>query len=115
MSDEMNEIWALFADDGGQALDQVEEALLELKDAPEAADPDTIGALFRAMHTFKGNARVLGLATIENRAHVAEDMIGLVRDEGVPLDAEMLDLLFETLDTLRGMLETACDLSLIPL
>lgn len=109
MSDEMNEIWALFADDGGQALDQVEEALLELKDAPEAADPDTIGALFRAMHTFKGNARVLGLATIENRAHVAEDLIGLVRDEGVPLDAEMLDLLFETLDTLRGMLETACD------
>ncbi|REC58349.1 hypothetical protein DRV84_01920 [Rhodosalinus sediminis] len=109
MSDEMNEIWALFADDGGQALDQVEEALLELKDAPEAADPDTIAALFRAMHTFKGNARVLGLATIENRAHVAEDLIGLVRDEGVPLDAEILDLLFEISDTLRGMLETACD------
>ena len=81
MSDEMNEIWQLFADEGGQSLDAVEEILLFVKENPTGqAD---IAGLFRAMHTFKGNSRVLGLGVIESRAHLAEDLIGLVRDDGV--------------------------------
>lgn len=105
MSDEMDELWSLFADDGAQAMDAMETALLALQDA----DPDTqaphVAALFRAVHTFKGNSRVLGLGVIESRAHLAEDLIGLVRDSGVPLDAEILTLLLETGDRLRAMLD----------
>ena len=105
MSDEMDEIWELFADDGAQALDAMEAALLALQDG-SAADPAAeIGALFRAVHTFKGNSRVLGLSTVENRAHLSEDLIGLVRDKGVPLNAEILDVLLLSCDTLRTMLE----------
>ena len=63
MSDEMDEIWQLFADEGGQSLDTVEEILLFLKENP--TDQADIAGLFRAMHTFKGNSRVLGLAVIE--------------------------------------------------
>ena len=104
MSDEIDEIWQLFADDGGQSLDTVEEILLFCKANP-TGEAD-VGALFRAMHTFKGNSRVLGLGVIESRAHLAEDLIGLVRDDGVPLGPELLELLLETVDALRGMLET---------
>lgn len=103
MSVELDEIWTLYADDGGQSLDAVEEALLGLKD--QRGDAETIAALFRAIHTFKGNARVLGLAVIEARAHTTEDLIGVVRDEGSPLDDEMHALLLEAADALRGMLE----------
>ena len=103
MTEEMDEIWQLFADDGGQSLDTIEEILLFLKENP-TAEAD-IGALFRAMHTFKGNCRVLGLGVIESRAHLAEDLIGLVRDDGVPLCPEMIELLLETADALRSMLE----------
>jgi two-component system chemotaxis sensor kinase CheA len=103
VADELNEIWTLYADDGGQSLDQVEEALLALKHNP--SDAQAIGLLFRAMHTFKGNSRILGLAVSESRAHLAEDLIGLVRDDGVPLDEEMQGLLLQTADALRGMLE----------
>ena len=105
MSEEMEEIWQLYADDGGQSLDTVEENLLLARDNP--TDQADIAALFRAMHTFKGNCRVLGLGVIESRAHLAEDLIGLVRDDGVPLDPEMLSLLLETVDALRGMMEGA--------
>ena len=104
MNDEMDEIWELYADDGAQALDAMEEALESLQDG-EGDPKDHIGALFRAVHTFKGNSRVLGLATVESRAHVGEDLIGLVRDQGVPLNAEILDILMLTGDTLRGMLD----------
>jgi len=105
MSDEMDEIWSLYADDGAQAMDAMETALLALEGAAPEDHPPHVAALFRAVHTFKGNSRVLGLGVVESRAHIAEDLIGLVRDEGVPLDAEILELLLETGDRLRTMLE----------
>ena len=106
MSDEMDEIWALYQDDGSQSLDAMEAALLALQDDPtQEGASEQIGALFRAVHTFKGNSRVLGLATVESRAHVSEDLIGLVRDEGVPLDDEIIDILLLAGDVLRDMLE----------
>ncbi len=107
MSDEMDEIWALYADDGAQALDAMETALMALGDGSgDAADRDRhVGALFRAVHTFKGNSRVLGLAVVESRAHHSEDLIGLVRDQGVPWDAEIKEILLLAADTLRAMLE----------
>lgn len=102
MSSELDEIWALYADDGAQSLDVVEQSLLHLKENP--SDGGKIAALFRAIHTFKGNARVLGLGVIETCAHATEDLIGIVRDENVPLDAEIISLLLEAADTLRAMM-----------
>lgn len=108
MSAEMDEIWALFVDDGAQAMDAMETALLALQDLSDpAAQAPHIAALFRAVHTFKGNSRVLGLGVIESRAHLAEDLIGLVRDDGAPLDDEIRALLLETGDRLRDMLDAA--------
>ena len=105
MSDEMDEIWVLYADDGAQALDAMETALMALGNGGRADAGDHVGALFRAVHTFKGNSRVLGLSVVESRAHLSEDLIGLVRDSGVPWDAEIKDILLLAADTLRAMLE----------
>lgn len=105
MNDEMDEIWVLFADDGAQAIDAMESALLALQDADPDQVASHVAALFRGVHTFKGNSRVLGLGVVESRAHLAEDLIGLVRDDGIPLDDEILDLLIETSDRLRDMLD----------
>ncbi|WP_420023889.1 Hpt domain-containing protein [Cereibacter azotoformans] len=101
--DEMDEIWALYADDGAQALDAMEASLLALKAGAEPGEH--VGPLFRAVHTFKGNSRVLGLSVVESRAHLSEDLIGLVRDEGVPMDAEIVEILLFASDVLRTMLE----------
>lgn len=104
MIDEMDEIWALYADDGAQALDAMEAALTALQGGQGDPAPH-VAALFRAVHTFKGNSRVLGLSTVESRAHLSEDLIGLVRDSGAPMDAETVEIMFLAADTLRGMLE----------
>ncbi|MGC9446704.1 chemotaxis protein CheW [Cereibacter johrii] len=101
--DEMDEIWALYADDGAQALDAMEASLLALQAGEDPAAH--VGPLFRAVHTFKGNSRVLGLSVVESRAHLCEDLIGLVRDEGVPMDGEIVEILLFASDTLRAMLE----------
>lgn len=105
MSDDIDEIWALYADDGAQSLDTVEAALLKLR--KESANREAVAELFRAMHTFKGNSRLLGLERIESCAHIAEDLVGLVRDEGVVIDTELLEMLLEASDRLREMMEMA--------
>ena len=110
MSDEfdMDEVWGMYAEEGGRSLDDVEESLLILQDEP--SNTDAVGRLFRALHTFKGNARVLGLSVVESIAHLGEDMIGLVRDEGHVLDSDICSLLMEATDMLRGMLENTASI-----
>ncbi len=102
---ELEEVWSLFAEDGREALDLVEETLLELELDP--TDAGLVAKLFRGLHTFKGNARIMGLDVIESLAHHAEDLVALVRDEGVALTGAMVDLLLEVLDQSRAMLAHA--------
>ncbi len=100
---ELEEVWALYGEDGREALDTVEEALLTLESNP--ADSEQIVRLFRALHTFKGNSRMMGLDVVELLAHRAEDLVALVRDRGVALTGEMIDLLLEILDRSRVLLD----------
>lgn len=102
-TDEWGELWVLFAQEGGEALDSVEETLLILEADPN--DRDAVARLFRAMHTFKGNSRLMGLTTVETLAHHAEDLIALVRDHGRHFSSDMADLLLRALDQLRLLLE----------
>jgi len=104
-SNEIEEIWALFAQEGVESLDTVEAALLSLETNP--TDSERIGELFRALHTFKGMARMMGLPTIEALSHCTEDLVGLVRDDGVALTGEMINLLLAVLDEFRTMLAYA--------
>ena len=104
---DLDEIWALVAQEGGENLALAEQVLLKLEASPadkiETANED-IAALFRALHTFKGAVRMMGLANTEMVAHWAEDLVSLARDKAVALDAEMIDLLLQALDRLRAML-----------
>lgn len=101
-SDELEEAWEIFAEDGKEDLDLAEEALLALETNP--SDTDQIARLFRGLHKFKGNARMMGLPVLESLFHHAEDLAALVRDEGVPITCEMIELLLEVLDRSRAML-----------
>lgn len=51
----------------------------ELISHASVIESDTIAELFRNMHTVKGNARTLGLATLTNSAHMAEQAYDALR------------------------------------
>lgn len=104
-TEEWEEIWLLFAQEGKETLNIIEDALLKVE--TDAGNLKRISKLFRAMHTFKGMARMMGLSTTETLSHCAEDLLGLVRDKDVALTAEMIDLLLAILDQLRQMLKYA--------
>ena len=104
---DMDEIWTMFSEESVEHLENIEDCLLSLEE--NSTDAEKIDSLFRSIHTVKGMARMLGLERLGNFVHRAEDVVGLVRDQGVAFDGEISDLLFEALDEIRSMVTGAVE------
>ncbi len=101
-STEMDEIWQLFGQECKECLDTVEDSLLELETNP--TNSDLITVLFRAIHTYKGNVRMMGLSVLESLAHRAEDLASLIRENKITPDPSVTDVLLKVTDRLRQLL-----------
>ena len=98
-------LWQEFAVEAEEHLQAIEPVLAR-------ADPEHIGEaeiaqLFRSFHSVKGLARVLGLVGMEEVAHRAENLLGLVREGRAALTAERADLLLQSVDALKRMRDRA--------
>ena len=69
-----------FADSADHLLRDI-HALLDATAEQPAARADALAAMFRHMHTIKGNARTYGLLRIADAAHVAEQRYAALRDD----------------------------------
>ncbi|MDX9702518.1 MAG: chemotaxis protein CheA [Candidatus Auribacterota bacterium] len=76
-------------------------------------DQDTLNALFREIHNFKGNARYLGFGNIEKLAHHMESVFDDIRNGTLKITSRIIDLLFKCLDMLidltKGIAEQGSD------
>lgn len=61
-------------------------------------DPDTLSRLLRALHTIKGNSRMLGFPTIEKLSHAVEDIYKGVKDGQVKNSDRLVKLVFAVAD-----------------
>src|ERR671934_1258592 len=100
-----SEFLAEFKAEALEKLDLIAAQLLRLERA--TGDLQPVREMFLAAHTIKGGAAMLRLADIEALAHALEDLLGSLRDQRRTLDAETADLLFQSLDHLRRLIETA--------
>jgi two-component system chemotaxis sensor kinase CheA len=105
MSFEEREVWTSYANDAAEALQEIEESILVLEADPAATAE--LHGLYRGLHSLKGNSGFLRIETVERLAHVSEDLIGLVRDGGVALDRDIVDLMLKAIDELRRLVERA--------
>jgi chemotaxis protein histidine kinase CheA len=99
VTDSQAELAELFRDEATGRLDAMDAALL----AMEAGDAgrDTVAALFRDAHTIKGAAAMLGYDDIRALAHTVEDVLAIMRDEGLSPPEAAAPLLRAT-DVLRA-------------
>lgn len=75
------------------------DGLLALEGGANPADPESraqLDAVFRAMHTIKGSARVLGFEAVGRLAHTLEHILGALREGQRTLTRTLAD------DLLRG-------------
>ena len=105
----LEQLSSVFFDEANELLDNLEEQLLALSD--NNGDPETIAAVFRAMHTIKGSSAMFGFNEISTFTHEAESAMDQVRNGVIPVTPELIDLLLKTRDHIRSLLDAGAEVS----
>jgi len=97
------ELAGMFIADATDHLGTIEATLLKLEKSP--SDLKLVNDIFRPFHTVKGNAGVLGIASIEEFAHKIETLLDLARSGKHPIGPAEIDLVLKTVDLLKLIIE----------
>jgi chemotaxis protein histidine kinase CheA/CheY-like chemotaxis protein len=92
-----------FLIEAGEHLQNLNRGLLSLEKDP--TDIAMIDELFRAAHTLKGSAAMMGFQGISDVAHKSEDMLGMFRAGAAEIRRETLDFLFDSVDAVKLMVD----------
>jgi two-component system chemotaxis sensor kinase CheA len=95
------ELGSMFVTDGLEHLGSIEQTILKLEAAP--GDLALVNDLFRPFHTIKGNAGVLGIASIETFSHKLETWLDLARSGAHPIGPQEFDVVLKAVDVLTAM------------
>lgn len=92
------ESYAAFLTEAQDILQRIEHHLLSLRDD---RSPERLHQLMRSAHTLKGAATSVDLHTIQQVAHVLEDIFKALYNPEIEIDAEVEALLFQGYECLR--------------
>jgi two-component system chemotaxis sensor kinase CheA len=98
MSEDLENL-ELFIQEVEESLELLESGLLELEQKGPVAE--LIDSVFRAAHTIKGGARLMGFPNIEKLSHHMEESLDKVRAGELDLSSAMISLLLKSADAIR--------------
>ena len=104
---DMNEIKEIFFQECEEQLAELESGLLRLNDGDR--DPETVNAVFRAVHSIKGGAGAFGLDDLVSFAHVFETTLDCVRSGRLEPSQEVLKVMLKSADVLADLTNCARD------
>ncbi|OEF95954.1 hypothetical protein BHF68_10500 [Desulfuribacillus alkaliarsenatis] len=93
----------MFLEETAENIQVMEEGLLDLE--VNRDDADTINVIFRAMHTIKGGAGLVGLNRVNEITHKVENLLDSVRHGQISLSDDVFKTLFLSVDILKKMIE----------
>lgn len=97
------QILGYFIEEAKEHLDTIEQGLVDL--AATMADSERVNELFRAAHSVKGGAAMLGFDGIQRTAHHFEDCFKILKEHPVKIDQRLEDLFLKGFDTLKELIE----------
>lgn len=106
MSIDVSRFHATFFEESLEGLDAMEAALLSMEDGGDS-DPETINTIFRAAHSIKGGSATFGFAEIAGVTHLLETLLDQMRAGEREFTPPAVDLLLQSVDVLRSMMDTA--------
>jgi len=95
-----SEYIALFLEEAAEQINILEQDILLLEQSPS---PDILNEIFRAAHTLKGSSRAMGFTAMGELTHAMEDVFDALRKGEISVTTEMVNRLFDALDTLKAM------------
>ena len=102
-SEQQQRIMGYFIEEAKDHLRTIEQGLLNLQST--ISDPDLISEVFRAAHSVKGGAAMLGLDSIQQTAHRLEDYFKVLKECPIDIDQRLETLFLKVYDTLQDLLE----------
>lgn len=97
------QIMGFFIEEAKEHLDTIEQGLLDLQ--ATLADADQLNELFRAAHSIKGGAAMLGFDSIHRVSHHLEDYFKILKENSVRPDRQLEDLFLKGFDALKELVE----------
>ncbi len=103
----MNEELEIFLEDCDDQLQMMENALVDMQS--QGATEESIGTIFRAVHTIKGSAGMFGFDDIVAFTHTGEDLFQNIRQGSIEITKEMIDLFLLCKDHMDKLIEVLVD------
>ncbi len=97
------QIMGFFIEEAKEHLDTIEQGMLNLEET--LADSEQMNELFRAAHSVKGGAAMLGFDSIHRTAHHLEDAFKILKDNPVKPDRQLETLFLKVFDVLKELVE----------
>ena len=104
---ETNQYLDMFIDESKEHLQTMNDNLLQLEQNQD--DIDVVKNVFRSAHTIKGMSATMGFEDIANLTHELENVLDLVRNEKLKITPEIMDVVFQSVDLLEGMVYSIID------
>ena len=101
MDDRQQQIMVYFIEEAKEHLDTLEKGLLDLDATMQ--DPETLQELFRAAHSVKGGAAMLGFNSIQKTSHRLEDAFKILKENPIEANQKLETLFLKGFDTLREL------------
>ena len=103
LPEQQQRIMGYFIEEAKDHLNTIEQGLLNLQATIE--DQELVNEVFRAAHSVKGGAAMLGLTSIQQTSHRLEDSFKVLKECSVKVDQQLESLFLRIFDTLQALLE----------
>lgn len=104
---DQSKLLATFIAEATELIEDLEVDIVALEDS--GGDDELINRIFRAAHTIKGSAGVVGLTALSDFTHTIEGVLDLVRNHELPVTSELVSILLKTVDLLGAMVKAASE------
>ena len=103
LPEQQQRIMGYFIEEAKDHLNTIEQGLLNLQATIE--DPEMANEVFRAAHSVKGGAAMLGIESVQRTAHRLEDYFKILKEAPVQTDRTLESMFLRVFDTLQELLD----------
>ena len=97
----MDDLLSDFLTETNESLAELDVALITLERTPD--DAETLGFIFRLVHTIKGTCGFLGLPRLERVAHAGENVLGKLRDHTLTVTPDIVSQVLVGIDQIKAI------------
>jgi len=101
-----------FTSEAEELLDTLSRDLVEFESQGKNVRPELVNKIFREVHSLKGLAGMLGFGDISDLSHSLEDMLDRLRMGKIEITKDLIDLLYDSVDSLNRLVISINDPSM---